>query len=326
MTFRVISSRHRSVSLVLRPIDEYRRASKRPAGETGPLYPMECELLGRVVAGVLQPFPSDDLGPVYGVTRPTAIKNRSGDSVFTDLDLVVGTYRIRLQRDRKRGRDAMYENIDPSDEDIAWDPAVAQGSPPYNLVEIPLYPSAAYPFPPDSTLVRGSLVWYDGTPLTGAEVRDATALVSRSRIGETASFVLSYRATKSHDNVTVTVDVSGVSVAGKPQGQAYLNSLPSTVVVTWIRGTTVSVNHAALMGAVQSPTGPPVPQATVTVTGHPGSVHSNTDGRWQYHFPPDTPDGVVNLTIQHPSFTTLNLTGVTIKRATTMNAPTAQFS
>ena len=83
MTFRVVSSRRRSVSLVLRPIDAFREASQRPAGEIGPLYAAEFDMVGRVVGNAFEPFPNEDAGEVYGVTRPNPVVNRSGDDART---------------------------------------------------------------------------------------------------------------------------------------------------------------------------------------------------------------------------------------------------
>lgn len=322
--------RRRVATLVLRPVDAFREALQRPVFERGPVQPVRFRILGEVVGGALSPMAG---GP------PAPVRNVSGDTVFRDLALPAGTYRIGLARDPRRRADAYYEEVDPAERDLAWDPAApGAGLPglpthPSRLEPLRLYPTASYPFPTATTLVRGSLHWYDGTALAGAVVREPAAIVSRSRVhagGELGltggDFVLAFRATAATGNANLQLDLAAVDPAARPDGAAYLGGWPGQWPAQWERGTTRTVRQGALAGTVLRDDGRVLPGATVRLAGRPGPLRTSAEGRWSYHFPPLTAAGTVNITVQHPDYPDATVNNVAFPADATAAAPTVVMS
>lgn len=313
----------RVATLVIRPIDALREALQRPPFERGPVHPVRFGVTGRVVGGQLEPLPERRLRALAGPVR-----NLSGDTVFRDLGLPAGTYRIGLERDPLVRSDAWYEELDPAERDLVWDPAAPgaglAGAPhhPSRLEIVRLRPAAGYPFPAGSTLVRGSLLWYDGTGLQGVVVRDPASLTGRNRPGPSGDFVLAYRFQAASGSTTLTLDRAGVDPAARPEGAAYLNGWPAQWTAPWARGETRSLRQGALAGVVLRPDGLSLEGATVRLAGRPGPVRTNENGYWRYHFPPGTPAGVVDLTVSHPDHPDATRTNVPFPADATASAPT----
>jgi hypothetical protein len=323
MSLTVIERRRRVATVVLRPVDGLSATLGRPAFERGPVRPVRFGIAGRWVGGVVQPLAGGPPKPVF---------NMSGDTVFRDLDLPAGTYRIELVRDPLRREDTVYEDLDAAQHDLVWDPAAPGGglpgfpNHPSRFVPIRLYPSASYPFPTGSTLVRGSLFWYDGTALEGAVVRDPAALLPRSYVGPLGDFVLTFRATAANGPANLQLDTTAVDPAGRPDGPAYLAAWPAAWPTQWQRGTTRSVRQGGLAGMVRRSDGRPLRDATVRFAGRPGFVRTNDLGRWIYYFPPVTAAGNVNITVQHPDFANVVLANVAFPADATAAAPTVTMS
>lgn len=290
MTFRDLEWRRQMASLVLRPFDMLRHATGRPPYEQRPVYSVHLLMSGVV---------TDDEWAPFGHDPPVAVRNLSGDTVFRDLDLPSGRYRIAIDSDTGQRGDWFYESLDPDDRDIDWERTGAfrmevEGRPhPSKLHRVPLYPTGPYPFPPESTLLRGSLLWYDGSALEGAIVRDAapdgerTTLIGRSRVGPRGNFVLVRHNDPQPNAIEVVLDLDSVDPSAKEDGIDYISRFPASIPgVQWRRGGTVSVAHAALRGIVRRSDGRPAHRATVSVAGWPGAVGADERGRWQYHFPP----------------------------------------
>jgi hypothetical protein len=284
-------------TVVLRPIDALKERLQRPESDRGPIRPTRFRLAGKVVGGVVQPLARGRRKPVV---------NLSGDTVLRDFDLPAATYRIEIDRPGI-ATDGIYEEIDPAERDLAWDPAAPQsGLPPTfpahpsRFVPIRLFPGPAYAFPVETTLVRGSLLWYDGSPLDGAVARLATALLTRSRVAANGDFVLALAPTAASGTVNVQLDLAGVDPATRFQGAAYLGAFPAAWQAAWERGTSRAVRQGALTGQVRLTDGRPLAGATVQLAGRPGRVQTDRNGRWSYHFPPSAGAGVVDVSALHP--------------------------
>jgi len=320
MSLTVIEVRRRVATVVLRPIDGLSATLGRPAYEQFPVRPVRFRIAGEVTGGVVRPI-------ARGLPKP--VFNLSGDTVLRDLALPAGTYRIEVDRDPLAGGDTVYEGIDAVERDLVWDPAAPGGGLPPDfpnhisrLQVIRLYPSASYPFPTASTLVRGSLFWYDGTALQGAVVREPAALITRSVLGPLGDFVLVFRGNAANGAANLQLDLGAVSAGGRPDGAAYLSALPAVWATQWQRGTTRSVGQGGLAGMVRRGDGRPLPGATIRLAGRPGFVRTNSIGRWVYYFPPSTPAGAVNITVQHPDFASVILANVAFPATATAAAPT----
>lgn len=318
----VVERRRRTASLVLRPVDALREALKRPPHERGPLGQVRLRLAGRVEGGQVRPLPR-------GSVR--TVRNLSGDTVFVDLGLPAGTYRLEVERDARDPRNAFYEELDPLQRDLRWDPdtpspGLPDGRPHVSkLVPVLLRPSPAYPFPQGSTLVRGTLLWYDGAPLAGAVVGEPAALVRESRADPHGGFVLAFPAASATGPAALQLDTGGADAAGKPSGAAYLAGWPSVWAAQWRRGAAVAMRQAALTGRVLGPGGRPLPGAAVTLVGRPGAVVADGDGRWQYRFPPATAAGTVDLVVQHPGHAAVRLASVPFAADATSQAPVVRM-
>lgn len=323
MTALAVLGRRRHVaSVVLRPVDALREALRRPPHERGPLGRVRLRLAGRVRNGVVEPLAP---GMVH------VVRNLQGDTVLVDLRLPAGTYRIELERDPRERRDGFYEDLDPAQRDLVWDPdAPAPGLPdgtPHvtRLVQLRLRPSALYPFSLGSTLVRGSLLWYDGDALAGAVAREPAALVPESRVDARGSWVLALAPPSPVGNAVVQLDRTGVDAAAKTSGASYLAAWPATWTAPWRRGSATAVRQASLGGTVLGPDGWPVAGAAVTLLGRPGTLSTGADGRWRYHFPPAVPAGAVDVVVQHPDHAAVQLSNVPYAADATSQAPVVRL-
>lgn len=321
-----LANRTRHVAtIVLHPLDALRDALLRPVSERGPVRRVRLRIAGRVVGSALQPLP---------MPEPKPVENLSGDTVYRDFVLAAGTYRVELVRERHRSADFIYEDIDPADRDFAWDPATPMnglpGMPthPSRVIAIPLYPSSSYPFPGGSTLIRGGLLWYDGSALTGAVVNETTGLsvLTRSRPDARGDFVLVIAAPSAAGTASLQLDLTGVDAATRPDGAAYKASMPATWPAAWERGRTRSIRQAALTGSVQRADGRPLRDVAVKVVGEPGTVRTNDVGRWSYHFPPLRASNSVDITVQHPDYAPVTLTNIAYIADRTAAAPTVVLS
>lgn len=321
-----VANRTRHVAtIVLRPVDAFRAALMRPVSERGPVRQVRLRIAGKVVGAALQPLPTP---------APKPIANLSGDVVYRDFTLAAGTYRIEQVRDRYRSADFIYEDIDPADRDFVWDPAAPMnglpGMPthPSRLIVIPLYPSSSYPFPTGSTLIRGGLLWYDGSALAGAVVNETAgnAVIARSRPDARGDFVFALAVPAATGTASLQLDLSGVDAATRPDGAVFKASVPAAWPAPWERGRTRSIRQAALSGLVQRADGRPLRDATVNIVGEPGTVRTNAVGRWSYHFPPLRASNVVDITVQHPDYTAVTLTNIAYIADRTAAAPTVVLS
>ncbi|HEX2202417.1 MAG TPA: carboxypeptidase-like regulatory domain-containing protein [Longimicrobium sp.] len=319
----VVGRRRHTATVVLRPVDALREALRRPPHERGPVARVRLRVAGRVQAGQVRPLAP---GQVH------TVRNLSGDTVLVDFRLPAGRYRIELERDPRERRDAFYEALDAAQRDLVWDPdapppGLPDGTPhPSRLVVLRLRPSALYPFPAGSTLVRGALLWYDGAPLDGAAVSDAAALVDTSRVDGRGSFALAFPAPSASGPATLQLDTGGVAAAAKPSGAAYLAGWPAQVATQWRRGETVSVAQPSLAGVVLGPEGRPLPGATVTVVGRPGALATGAGGEWRYHFPPGTAGGSVDVVVQHPDHAAVQLSNVPFAAGAASRAPVVRMN
>ncbi|HET7462165.1 MAG TPA: carboxypeptidase-like regulatory domain-containing protein [Longimicrobium sp.] len=322
MSPAIVGTRRHTATVVLRPVDALREALRRPPHERGPLGRVRVRVAGRVVGGEVQPLPP-------GSVR--TVRNLSGDTVLVDLSLPAGTYRVELERDPRERRDGYYDDLDPQQFDLQWDPdapppGLPDGTPHVTtLVELRLRPSPLYPFPAGTTLVRGTLFWYDGAPLRGAVVREPAALLGDSRVDARGGFVVPFPANAGGPAVLEIVTAGVVGVQDKPDGAAYLQGWPLWPTPLR-RGNPVSVRQPALQGTVLDPRGRLVAGARVTVHGRPGTVYTGGDGEWRYHFPPATPAGAVDVRVEHAPHAPVQLQNVPFAADATSQAPVVRLN
>jgi hypothetical protein len=319
----VIERVQRTATLVIRPVDALKEALARPTAERGPVRPVQFGLVGRVTGAGVEPLPR----------LPRPVQNLSGDTVFRDLELDPGTYRLELvgRPDPRRG-DLPYEKLAAPQRDLLWGPAVpAPGLPglpnhPTRLVELRLFPTSAYRFPPGSTLVRGTLLWYDGSTLAGAVVAAAGAILPQGRLGPRGDFVVAIAAGAAAGTIDLALDLTGVDAAARPDGAAYLASVPALWPAPWQRAGSSSVRQGALTGRVTRADGRAVAGASVTLGGHPGAVQTDAGGRWTYCFPPAAAAGTATITVQHPGFADVVLPNIPYPADATSAAPVVVLS
>jgi hypothetical protein len=318
----ILGTRRHTASVVLRPVDALREALRRPPHERGPLGRVRVRVAGRVQGGQVQPLPP-------GAVR--TVRNLSGDTVLMDLSLPAGTYRLELERDPLERRDGYYEDLDPQQRDLQWDPdapppGLPDGTPHVTtLIELKLRPSPLYPFSASTTLVRGTLLWYDGSALQGAVVREPAALLPESRVDARGGFVLPFPFSAQSPAVLEIIR-DDVDAQGKPDGDEYLDDWPDEWQTPLRRGNPVSVRQPALQGTVLDPRGRLLPGARVTVQGRPGTVQTGGDGRWRYHFPPTTPAGAVDVRVEHPDYDAVDLHNVPFAADATSQAPVVRLN
>jgi hypothetical protein len=192
-----------------------------------------------------------------------------------------GTYAVRLSSG------GVYQTVERADIAI---PAPAT---PYRFE---LDPGCAYPFPSGAasarggapTLLRGGLQAPDATGIEGARVDvPALASVRLHTTDESGQWVLVFPEGQPSGAVSVRFrlpDGTTTNVAGVPIVAGRDSTLPQT----------------ALRGSVTTTAGVAIPEATVTVSGQPGSTRSQVDGGWFYFFRPDQPGTNVTVTATLP--------------------------
>jgi hypothetical protein len=322
MSLKVIERRRTVATVVFRPIDALRVALGRPFSERGPVRPVRFRIAGRVNGVVVEP-----IGEWTPESKPY-VMNASGDTVYRDFALPPGTYRIEIVRDPHQDSEGIYADLLPGlERDLNWDPAAPlTGLPnlpshPTRLEERRLRPGPRYPFPPGSTLVRGQLLWYDGTGMTGAVARAPAAVVPETPVGSRGEFVLIVAPAAPAGNLNVALDLGAVDPAAKPGGGMYVATWPSNWSIGWTRGRSSGARQGALTGTVRRADGRALQGARITLGGEPGELLTDAEGRWSYHFPPLRPAGTVNVTVQHPDFASKTVPNVAFPAEATRTLP-----
>jgi hypothetical protein len=319
---RVLERSRRTATLVLRPMDALAAARLHPPFQRGPVRPVGFRIAGRVLGGVVEPIPGG---------APPAVRNLSGDTVFIDLRLGAGRYRIELEPG-PTGPTGIYQEVLPLERNVDWNPAMPlSGIPglpghPSRLVEIHLHPGEAYPFPTGITLIRGGLVWYDNTALDGALVRAPGTLLLEARVGPRGDFVVIPAALTATGVAALTLDTSQVDGSSRPDALGYLAAFPATWPAPWQRGTTSSLTQPGLTGLVRRADGRVLDGAIVRPLGRPGFARTDGSGRWTYRFPPRTAAGSVDLRVEHPDHAPVTLAGIAFPADATATVPVIVLS
>jgi hypothetical protein len=135
---------------------------------------------------------------------------------------------------------------------------------------------------------------------------------------------------------TQTTDESGQWVLVFPEGQASAavivrfrlpNGATSNVAGVQIEpGRDSTLPQTALRGSVTTNAGVPIPGATVTVSGQPGSSRSRVDGGWFYFFRPDEPATNVTVTATLPDGRSQSRGGVPVQPRSTVVVQSFEFA
>jgi hypothetical protein len=247
----------------------------------------------------------------------SVLRNASGFDLFFGSAAPVGTNEPRRLGDGtyavRLSSGGVYQTVERADIAI---PAPAT---PYRFE---LDPSYAYPFPSGAasgsggapTLLRGGLQGPDATGVAGARVDvPALAAVRPNTTDESGQWVLVFPEGQASGNVSVRFrlpDGTTTNVAGVPI----------------LAGRDATLSQTALRGRVTTTAGVPIPGATVTVSGPPGSTRSQVDGGWFYFFRPDQAATNVTVTATLPDGRSQSRAGVPVQPRSTVVVESFQFA
>lgn len=305
---------------------------------SGPVAPPNCPLACAIVA---------QLAPVARVFDPPLMlelrqgANGSllldgrygvGDGPLRDVPLGAGSYTAELRGDHYL----------PQPFALGWPPAAlrtpldAFGVP----VDVPLLPSAAYPFPDVTalpfnlgpTLLRGSVFTAAGDPVVGAIV-DIPALPPLNPPAPAWPFVAT-RTGASGDWALLLPDrrrfgIAGETTAPPPQSMTVRVQYPgggpvvNIVNVPVTLGRENAVPNTALRGQVARAGGLPLGGVTITTSANALASRTRDDGRWTLYLDPNQPDvASVAVKATAPDGSTVTLNGVAIRSRATVVVPT----
>ncbi len=328
----------RRVSLVVRAVDAFRQARGRRPDQFRAMGALRFCIAQQRVDGAWQ-----------RLARPRRdVLNLSGDSVFLDLDLPAGRYRLAphpcearwtgpgIPR-AHRPASEVYEELTPGDLEIDWDPNDAterlefDGRPhPARLFPVLRRPGVAYPFPSRTTLIRVTLAWFDGLGMPGARVRHEATGVS-ARTNRSGEAVLAFTdASAVGAQIELELDFTGVETDGRADRQAYLDDWPTAWAdVEVARGASVSVSQGRIWGRVLRANGGPAAGARVTVESGGRDLPSPvmvdaSSGRWEYAFVPPT-EARVSLRVEHPEFAPHAVEGIEPRGGAQVEVPVVRL-
>jgi hypothetical protein len=308
MSVAVAELRALSADAVFDLEDRHARVQGVRGAHPRPLAPARFVAVARITGGGrVELDPPLELG---------VLRNPSGFDLFfgyaapvgsdTARRLEQGTYAVRVSSG------GVYQTVERADI------AIPAPDTPYRFE---LEPSYAYPFPSGAaaaqggapTLLRGGLQGPDGTGIEGARVDvPALAAVPTHTTDESGQWVLVFPEGQASGNVSVRFrlpDGTTTNVAGVPILATRDSTLPQT----------------ALRGSVTTDAGAPIPAATVTVSGQPGSTRSRVDGGWFYYFRPGQPGTNVTVTATLPDGRSQSRGGVPVQPRSTVVVQSFRF-
>jgi hypothetical protein len=310
----------------------------RALAVSGPIAPPNCRLTCAIVAQ-LAPAARVFDPPLMLELRQSANgsllldgRYRIGDGQLSPAVLGDGSYTAELRGDHYR----------PQQFPLTWPPAAlripldALGLP----VDVPLLPSAAYPFPDVTThpfnlgptLLRGSVFTAAGDPVVRAVV-DVPALPPLNPPLPAWPFTATSTGA-SGDWALLLPDRRRFGIAGETTPQP---TMPMTVRVQHPGGGPVvnilnvpvtlgrenAVPNTALRGQVTGSGGAPLGGVVITTSANALASRTREDGRWALYLDPNQPDVVnVAVTATAPSGSTVTLNGVAIRSRATVVVPT----
>lgn len=256
---------------------------------------------------------------------------RVGDGPVRDVPLSNGQYDAELRGEYYR----------PAEFKLDWPPVALRtplvGSVP---VDLPLLPSAAYPFPDVTalpfnlgpTLLRGSVFTADGTPVEGAVVQ-IPALPAPNPPAPAWPFV-STETGASGDWALLLPDRRRIGFPGETAAQPtqqmivqVTHPVPGPVVnitqVPVTLGRENAVPNTALRGAVTRAGGLPLDGVVITTSDNALTSATRSDGRWALYLDPNHA-GAANVSVTATALdgSTVTLNGVAIIRRATVVVPT----
>jgi hypothetical protein len=173
-----------------------------------------------------------------------------------------------------------------------------------------LQPGFDYPFPAQTTLLRGSVQLPDGRGEPGARVLTSVAGVRPYVTDAVGQWALVFAALPRPTRVAV--------VYRRP------NAPDQRAVVTVTPGAVTSLRATALLGQVfDGPRG--AGGATIGVSVSPVTVPAQADGRWTYVFAIDQPAAVTDVTAVLPNGRQQTVRGVAITPRRTTVVPAIRF-
>lgn len=308
MTF--ITWRSLSATLVFDLVDDYaarrgiRGAHPRPFGE------IRLLATAQVIGGVAQPL----LDPVELVTRsgPAGYHVFFGDVRLPDGSLrqhllAAGTYVVRVES-------TFYQPAERTDI------ALPRPDQPYRFN---LKAGYRYPFPVNvdrasATLLRGTLYQIGGRGVAGAvvSITGLPDMADTCTTDPTGQWVLVFPDGLLTADTNVTVRVvypGGVVVVDVP------------VVLVRPRRSS-SLLQAGLRGSVLTRSGLGIANATIRVSGEPGTVTTDRHGRWSYYFGLNQGNRAgVSVTATLPNGNELTQANLLIRRRATVSVPAFRF-
>jgi hypothetical protein len=250
-----------------------------------PLGAVRFTLIARIVQG--NPLALDPPWLLRAGTNGTGVYQFANEATAGGRPLFLvprDQYRLRIDAD-------FYQRVEM---DLAWPTSVDQ----MPIVLLP--PGYAYPFPDLTlprntiTLLRGALFSEGGAavPIEGATVTITAPPnswpLAAGVTDESGGWVLVVPLGPTAAPFTATLHV--VPPAGAPF-DVDTNVQP---------GADNSLPQTALRGLVQSATGVPTRNATVTVDNLPGIATTDTDGRWHFYLSLLQPDAQMQITAVAP--------------------------
>jgi len=303
----------------------------------GPIAPPTCPLSCAIVEQ-LAPVARTFTPPLMLELRQSANgsvlfdgRYRVGDGPLRDVPLGDGQYTAELRGDYYR----------PQRFTLDWPPAALRtplvGGVP---VDVPLSPSAAYPYPDVTTLpfnlgptlLRGSVFTADGDPVVDAIV-DVPALLPLNPALPAWPFTAP-RTGPPGDRALLLPDRRRFGIAGEttaqppvamtvrvqhPNGGPVVNILNVPVTL----GRENSVANTALRGQVTRAGGFPLGGVVITTSVNALASRTRDDGRWTLYLDPNQA-GVANVavTATAPDGSTATLNGVAVISRATVVVPT----
>jgi hypothetical protein len=316
-----------TVALIFDVEDAYARDVRFRSRHPRPIEPLDFWLVGQVVGGARQDFPT----PVQMLVS----RNASGYHLFfgelrypngalQTLPLAAGTYVVRVAG-------PYYQMAERADIVAPMpDPNRPSSGAPYTF---DLAPGYAYPFPqsyvfqtpaggqgcaagdlPGSggpTLLRGCLFAPNGAGIAGATVQ-AGGFPAAYLTDDTGQWVLPFAESSQ------PIGLVALSVR-LPDGSTV--NVPDVCVA---RGRETRLGATVLQGQVLK-TGRGVAGAVITIENQPGQTVSATDGEWSYYFGPGPIPASVKVTATLPGGASKSVSQVGVKRRVTTQGPVIQF-
>ena len=315
---------HQTASVIFDLEDAFARERAVRGPHPRPIGPLRFFLVGEMVGGVRQDFPSPL--ELFVVRTPSGYDLfyetvRLADRSSRQWRLPDGVYVMRIATPDTH----FYQTVERLD--------VAFGNPRTPFVfSADLQPGYAYPFPASigsvgsagfaPSLLRGGVLSTDATGvpdvLVQAEVPALNVVSSTYRTDETGEWA---------------VVAPDTFFGNPPQATAMATvrfTFPGNVVlavpnVEIARSGERSLRQTGLRGQVLNAQGLPAANATITVSGQATTVTTSPDGNWFFNFPLNQAAAVVSVTAQLASGANQTAAAIGVQPRATVVVPTFRF-